>query len=137
MTDDSIIRANPDHTQATTSKPSTTTPSASSPIGDPVRRGLGDKTDDESQRTDRSKGNHSRFEDESEDDGGEGHKVPRADAGSSPDSRSQGAHSSSTGQPPKPGQQSQKSSQPSTKDSSGGECCGSDMDSKAGGSTKK
>jgi hypothetical protein len=86
MTDDPVLSANPDHAQATSTKPSTATPSASSPIGDPARRGLGDKTDDESQRTDRSKGSHSRFEDESEDDGGEGHKGPRADAGRSPDS---------------------------------------------------
>jgi hypothetical protein len=63
MTDDPTVRANPDHAQATGSKSSTATPSASSPIG---------------------KGSHPRTEEESEDDGGEGHKGPRVDAGSSP-----------------------------------------------------
>jgi hypothetical protein len=80
MTDDPTQKSTPASTTETPISPSTATPVPDSAIGDPVRRGYGDKTDDESQRTDHSKGNHWRFEDESEEDGGEGHKGPSPDS---------------------------------------------------------
>jgi hypothetical protein len=64
-----------------------TSPSPGPIIGDPARRASGDKTDDESKRTDPSgdkdmstNGDAPRADEQDDDDAGEGHKGPRVDA---------------------------------------------------------
>ncbi len=83
---------------------SSKSPGSSPTLGDPKRLEYGDKTDDESEKMDKSesdemstKGHSSRFGGQNDQDAGEGHKGPRTSG--STDSRTQGDRSGSANQP--------------------------------------
>ena len=82
MTDEAKTKAQTSQTDRS-SVPSKSTPATNLRMGDPPRRGLGDQTDDESQRTDRSKAKS--FDEETDADDGEGHKGPYAATNSDSD----------------------------------------------------
>jgi len=82
MTDESKPKAQPGNTQSS-GTPSKSTPVSGSRIGDPARRGYGDKTDEEPERPADSKG--WRFDEETDADAGEGHKGPYAATNSDSD----------------------------------------------------
>jgi hypothetical protein len=82
MSDESNSKAQPSNTQSS-GMPSKSTPASSSRIGDPARRGYGDRTDEEPERPVDSKG--WRFDEETDADAGEGHKGPYASTDSDSD----------------------------------------------------
>lgn len=113
-----------------------TSPPASPTIGDPARRGFGDKTDDESKRTDPSRANYKSTQgdvpgsgDQDDDDAGEGHKGPRVDSTTvSSDRRSPGDRSSPSSEqnrPNRPTPQTQKAPPTNVPGNSGGDCSSS------------
>ena len=82
MTDESNPKAQPNKPE-TSGIPSRSTPGPGTRIGDPARRGYGDRTDEEPQRPADSKG--TRFDEETDGDAGEGHKGPYASTNSDSD----------------------------------------------------
>jgi hypothetical protein len=77
MADDPTTKPKPGASQESST---TGDPSWSLRIGDPARRGFGDKVDESARRGDPSKAESGPDEQDEEDDAGEGHKGPRVDA---------------------------------------------------------